>query len=136
VWAPANLSPDGLLDAFAGFRELFPPHPATDAALKMPAAVLAGVRAPHALGPGFLVSKGDPEAQAPPVHVRWTAYSALAEVDAWLSGHADDVGAVVAAPRVAARLDWRGPVIAPGEVHRPPVCGGPGETDPFLSLVT
>lgn len=116
VWAPAGLEPDVMLDTLSGFRELYPAHPETDGTLAMPAAFLASAKQAHATGPGFLVSKGEPEAQ-PAGHLRWVEYEDLSDVAAWLRAH--DVAFVVATPGVAERLDADVPVVAPGDAHRP-----------------
>lgn len=116
LWAPAGLEPDPVLDTLAGFRELYPPHPATDGTLAMPAAFLASAKQAHATGPGFLVSKGAPEAQ-PAGHLRWVEYDDLADVAGWVRAH--DVAFVVAASPVAERLQAAAPVVAPGDAHRP-----------------
>ncbi len=116
VWAPAGLEPDALLDTLAAFRVLFPPHPDTDGTLALPAAFLASAKQPHATGPGFLVSKGEPEPQAPG-HIRWAEYASLPEVAAWLRAQ-PDVSAVVATPDVAEHLGADLPTAAPGDAHR------------------
>ena len=116
LWAPAGLEPDALLDTLAGFRELYPPHPATDGTLSMATAFLASAKRAHATGPGFLVSKGDPEPQAAG-HIRWVEYTDLAEVTDWLRTHPIDF--VVAAPGVVERLETDRPVVTPGDAHRP-----------------
>lgn len=116
LWAPADLTPDSLLDTLAGFRELYPPHPATDGTLSMATAFLASAKQAHATGPGFLVSKGEPEPQAAG-HFRWVEYADLAEVTDWLRTHAVDF--VVAAPGVAERLETTVPIVTPGDAHRP-----------------
>lgn len=124
LWAPEGTSPDPLLDAFSGFRELFPAPPPLDGRLQMPRAFLEAAGTSHAWGPGFLVSRGAPEPQ-PAGHLRWSEYRGLDEVRTWL-GEAR-VGLVVAAPRVAKRLGWDGPTVVPGDAHRPRLEG----TDPF-----
>ena len=118
VWVPRGTSPDALLDALAGFRELFPPHADTDGTLSLPAAFLAAADQPRATGPGFLVSLGEPEPQGP-AHVRWTEYDTLAEVREWLAAHEDAVRSVVATPEVGGRLETSIPVVPPGDAHRP-----------------
>lgn len=118
VWAPSGTSPDALLDALAGFRELFPPHADTDGTLSLPAAFLAAANQPRATGPGFLVSLSEPEPQGP-AHVRWVEYDTLAEVWGWLAAHEDAVRFVVAAPEVGGRLGTSVPVVSPGDAHRP-----------------
>ncbi|MEP0545852.1 MAG: hypothetical protein ABJF88_02895 [Rhodothermales bacterium] len=122
VWAPAGLDPDGLLDTLAGFRELYPPHPDTDGTLRMATAFLVAAKQPHATGPGFLLSKGEPEPQAA-AHVRWSEYASLSDVADWLQTHRDTVDFVVARPEVSAALgaalDIDVPFVEPGDAHRP-----------------
>lgn len=120
LWAPVGLSPDQLLDTLAGFRELYPAHPDTDGSLRMPVAFLKAAKQPHATGPGFLLSKGEPDPQGPG-HVRWTEYSTLADVTAWLRAHRDEIAFVVATERVGAELESDLPVVPPGDAHRPPL---------------
>jgi hypothetical protein len=116
LWAPAALDPDALLDALAGFRELYPAHPATNGTLAMPAAFLASAKQAHATGPGFLVSKGEPEPQTAG-HLRWVPYDDLSEVTGWL--RTQHVEFVVAAPPVAKQLRTDAPFVVPGDAHRP-----------------
>ena len=130
VWAPAGLSPDPLLDAFGGFREVFPAPAALEGRLQMPRAFLKAAGTAHAWGDGFLVSKGPPEPQSAG-HLRWSEYDDLAAVQAWLGAH--PVGLVVAAPRVTERLAWSGAWVAPGEAHRPRL-DGPGPFDLLRAL--
>ncbi|MEM1043089.1 MAG: hypothetical protein AAGI91_10725 [Bacteroidota bacterium] len=126
VWAPAGLEPDALLNALAGFRDFFPPHPDTDGTLALPAAFLASAKRSHAAGPGFLVSKGAPEPQGA-AHVRWTEYKHLGDVTVWLRSQ-PHLSFLVAAPDVAERLATDLPVAAPGDVHRPAL----GQRNPDL----
>ncbi len=126
VWAPAGLAPDALLDALAGFRAFFPPHPDTDGTLALPSAFLASAKQPHATGPGFLVSKGDPEPQGPG-HVRWAEYDDLSQVAGWLRAWPEG-SFVVATPELAQRLETALPVVVPGDAHRPAL----GERHPDL----
>lgn len=118
VWVPAGTSPDALLNAMAGFRELFPAHPDTDGTLSLPAAFLAAADRPRASGPGFLVSLGEPEPQAP-AHVRWTEYEDLDAVRQWLNEQGEAVHLVVATSGVADRLGLSRPTVPPGDAHRP-----------------
>jgi len=118
LWAPAGLDPDALLDTLAGMREVYPAHPDTDGALAMPAAFLASAKQSHAVGPGFLVSKGDPEPQAEG-HIRWVEYADFAEVDRWIDEQSDAIDFIVARPHVAEQLDVEVPFVAPGDAHRP-----------------
>jgi hypothetical protein len=122
VFAPAELEPDPLLEALAGFRELHPPHSGTDGSLAMQAGFLGAAKAPHAVGPGFLVSKNDePEPQGG-AHLRWTPYSDLDEVVQRIGG--GSIAFVAATQRVIEELRQRGldasvPVIGFGDAHRP-----------------
>lgn len=118
VWAPEGTAPDPLLNAMAAFREYVPAHPDTDGTLSLPAAFLAAADTPRAIGPGFLVSLGAPEPQAPG-HTRWAEYADLADVRRWLEAEAASF--VVAEPDVAERLRPPVPVVAPGDAHRPPL---------------
>jgi hypothetical protein len=120
VWAPAGLDPDGLLDTLAGFRELYPPHPDTDGSLRMATAFLVAAKQPHATGPGFLLSKGEPEPQAA-AHIRWAEYASLDDIADWLRSHRAAAEFVVARPDVSAALDTDVPVVEPGDAHRPPL---------------
>ena len=124
VWAPDGLAPDSLLDAMAGFRELFPARAALDGLLQMPRAFLEAADVPHAWAPGFLLSKGDPEVQGPG-HVRWATYSALADVVA------PGPSMLIASPRLQVE---EAAVIAPGEAHRPPLAGLDENASPFSFL--
>ena len=120
VWAPAGLSPDKLLDTLAGFRELYPAHPDTDGALRMPTAFLASAKQPHATGPGFLLSKGPPEPQGP-AHIRWATYESIREVSDWLRANGDAVEFIVASEPVRERLETETPGVGPGDAHRAPL---------------
>lgn len=120
VFAPADLSPDKLLDAMARFRAVFPAHERTPGSLQMHKAMLAAVDAPHAYGEGleFLVSKGVPEVQVPG-HLRWSEYDNLAEVASWINDNTSVVQIVVARDRVVAQLDAAADFVAPGNSQRP-----------------
>jgi hypothetical protein len=122
VWAPAGAAPDAYLEAMARFRAVFPAHPDTPGALQMQQAFLDARDQSHAHGEGleFLVSRGAPEVQARPAHLRWAEYETLADVEAWLEAHAEAVHAVVARPPLAGRLAPSAslPTCAPGTVHR------------------
>ena len=128
VWAPDGLSPDDLLDAMAGFRELFPARPDLDGTLQMPRAFLKAAGTAHAWAPGFMLSKGDPEPQ-PPGHVRWASYASLDEVRTWAGG-----APVIAGSAISEK--WGdAPVIAPGDAHRPPLAGHRPESDALAFLL-
>lgn len=135
VWAPAGTSPDGLLEALAHFRSVFPPHPETPGTLKMQQAFLAAVEQPHAYGDGleFLVSKGPPEPQQPG-HLRWTEYAALGDAGAWIEAERDALQLIVARPDVAAHLPASVPYVAPGEAQRPPLAWHPDGRDTVAFL--
>lgn len=118
LWAPADLEPDPLLDTLAAFRATYPPHPRTEGRLRMPAAFLEATRQPMALGPGFLVSKGDPAPQ-PGAHLRWVPYVDLDDVTAWLRVQAPVGGFVATRPALAERMRAAGlPVLGFGDAHR------------------
>lgn len=110
VWAPRGTSPDGLLDAMARFRAVFPAPESTPRRLKMQQAFLEAVDAPHAYGEGleFLVSKGEPEAQQPG-HIRWTEYNEPAEIRRWLQKNADRIQLVVAGDGIARSITEHDP---------------------------
>lgn len=132
AWAPAGLDPDPYLDALAGFREVFPPHPSTDGSLRMPAAFLEAAGQGHALGPGFLVSKGAPEAPEG-AHLRWAEYASWEDVERWLRDHRSAVAFLVAGAALRRRLEGLGlPVVEPGDAHRPPLLEGDGGLRRFL----
>lgn len=123
LFAPKNQSPDPLLNVLAGFRELFPPHESTDGSLAMPAAFLESAGQSFAVGPGFLISKGDPESQSG-AHLRWSEYENLEDVVSWVSENASRIRAISAAPELAEKLVQAGlsqeiEVIHPGDAHRP-----------------
>ena len=118
VWAPAGRGPDRLLDTLAGFRELYPPHPDTEGSLRMATAFLVAAKQPHATGPGFLLSKGDPAPQGP-AHIRWAEYAKLDDVSEWLRTHREAIDFVVATDEVGAQLETDAPLVAPGDAHRP-----------------
>lgn len=122
VFAPAGLPPDPLLEALAGFREVFPPHAATAGTLALRAAFLEALGVSLALGPGFLVTRGDFEPQEG-AHLRWVEYASLAEVAERL--HACDPArlAVTASAknrRALAEMGLAAPAMLDfGDAHRP-----------------
>ena len=116
LWAPDDMNPDPILDTLAGFREVYPAHADTDGSLAMPTAFLASAGQGRATGPGFLVSRGDPDPQAG-AHIRWSEYATLDDVRAWIEAH--PVEFVVATPSLAEQLDVSVSVVAPGDAHRP-----------------
>lgn len=120
VWAPRGHAPDGLLNALASFRGVFPAHASTPGSLKMQQAFLKAAGQPHAFGEGleFLVSKGPPETQ-PPGHVRWVEYDDLDAVRDWLRDRAEEIAVVVARSGMAPALEGTCPVVPPGMAHRP-----------------
>ncbi|NBC86880.1 MAG: hypothetical protein GVY25_11885 [Bacteroidetes bacterium] len=129
LWAPADLTPDPLLEAMADFRGVFPAHEDTPGALEMQRAFLEAQDASHAYAAGmqFLVSRGDPEPQRG-AHLRWSEYEGLEDVASWIHDHHADIGAVVARPGVQDRLpeslqpgalqDLDIDLLEPGHVHR------------------
>ena len=130
IWAPEDLSPDAVLDAFAVFRGTVPVHPATAGSLKMQQAFLKAVDAPHAHADGmaFLVSRGDPEVQ-PPGHVRWVPCADIAQASAWITAERDRIQVVVARPSVLERLPEGWAHTVPGTAQRPPVDWSPDGID-------
>ncbi len=137
VWAPEGLEPDAYLEAFAAFRGVFPAHPSLAPSLKMPAALLGALGRPHAHGEGyeFLLSRGEPEPQ-PPGHVRWSVYTDLGEVAAWMQARRASVQVVTASPRVAARLVEApgAPVEALGMAQQPALDWAPDGLDTMAFL--
>ena len=135
VWAPQGLSPDPYLDAFAAFRGVFPAHPSTPGRLRMQQAFLEATGVPTAYGEGleFLLSKGEPDVQAPG-HVRWSEYARLGDVAAWLGAHASEIELVAARPALARRLPSSLPTQPLGEAHRPALgwCSGGRDIVAFL----
>lgn len=121
VWAPVDESPDGLLDAMARFRAVFPAHPDTAGGLTIQIAFYRATNLPHAYAEddSFLVSRGDPEVQQP-AHVRWTEYRHHAEVNRWIDDHRLHLELVVVSPTAAQLLE---PVnvktVEPGRAQRP-----------------
>ncbi len=130
VWAPEGGSPDAYLEAFAQGRAMYDAPPTTAAALKLPAAFLKATKQPHALldDGSLLVSKGDPEAQAPG-HLRWAEYADLGHVQDWLAEHAETLQLVAAAPRLHAKLSGPVPLISLGDTQRPPLSWQPDGID-------
>lgn len=132
LWAPDELTPDPMLQAMADFRGVFPAHDDTPGTLEMQRAFLEAQDASHAYAAGmqFLVSRGDPEPQRG-AHLRWSEYTDLSEVAAWVEAHAPDIGAVAVRaslqPRLPdalqpAALRERGiDLIEPGYAHRRPL---------------
>ena len=135
VWAPSGYSPDALLEAFARFRAVFPPHTRTPGRLKMQQAFLEAIDAPHAHGEGleFLMSKGDPDVQAPG-HVRWTEYESIDEVRRWVLRHRSEIQLIVARRGLHDRLGPDLPVGVLGEAQRPPLDWCPDEGDVMTFL--
>ncbi len=122
IWAPAGHSPDPYLDAFAVFRSVFPPHPATPGALEMQRSLLAAFNQSHAYGEGmeFLLSKGNPEVQLPG-HLRWAEYGSLDDVYDWLEDHERRIQVIVARKGMLDEKRISRPVISPGNAQRPPL---------------
>ena len=124
VWAPADASPDPLLEALAAFRGVFPPHGESAGALKLQQAFLKATDTPHAHGENleFLVSRGVPEVQ-PPGHVRWTEYHRIDEVTRWMTENEQTIQLVVARERLRRNLETELEVelevVSPGNAQRP-----------------
>ena len=121
LWAPADHSPDAVLQAMARFRGLFPAHPDTPGTLQMQQAFLEAHDDPHAYADGleFLVSRGEPEPQRPG-HVRWTEYESLEEVEEWAADHDDALYRLIARPGLHDQLPAER-IRSPGGVHVPPL---------------
>jgi len=131
LWAPRDLTPDPILEAMAEFRGVVPAHDATPGALEMQRAFLEAIDQSHAYAAGlqFLMSRGNPEAQQG-AHLRWAEYNTLDEVGDWLADQTQEVLHLVARRPLHERLsphvkEKRGvrevDLLAPGEVHRPPL---------------
>ncbi|MEM6782695.1 MAG: hypothetical protein AAF624_03060 [Bacteroidota bacterium] len=119
LWAPGDLDADPFFEALSGFRQIMPAHADTEGVLEMPRAFLKAAKQPYAWGDGVLVSRGDPDVQAPG-HLRWVVFDAPEHVVSWAIAHRDRLGGVVATGAVAKRLgipdDLR---VEPGDAHRP-----------------
>jgi hypothetical protein len=96
VFAPAYADVDPFLAALDTVRQQYPPHAQTPGSLEMTRAFLEATSAPHASGPGFLVSKGPPRVQQP-CHIRWSEYQDVTEVQRWIGEHAPELQLVVSA---------------------------------------
>ncbi|MFW5955318.1 MAG: hypothetical protein ACOCSK_01080 [Rhodothermales bacterium] len=130
VWAPRGISPDPYLDAMAQFRSVFPAHVRTPAALKMHRAMLEAVDVPHAYGEGleFLVSKGEPEPQAPG-HIRWAEYTNLSEVEDWIARNRESLQIVVCRRRLPIQMAEEIESVEPGCAQRPSLSWRPEGVD-------
>ncbi|HHP7237505.1 hypothetical protein [Longibacter sp.] len=132
LWAPADLTPDPMLEAMADFRGVFPAHEDTPGALEMQRAFLEAQDASHAYAAGmqFLVSRGGPEPQRG-AHLRWSEYEGIEDVASWIHEHHTDIGAVIARSSVQGRLpeslqndtlrNLDIVLLEPGYVHRRPL---------------
>ena len=118
VWVPTGTAPEALLNALAGFRELYPAHPDTEGTLALPTAFLVASEQPHATGPGFLVSLGEPEAQTP-AHIRWAEYADLGEVERWALAQQGTLSRLIASQGLRDRINSSVATAAPGDAHRP-----------------
>ncbi len=137
IWAPKGLDPDPYFDTMAQFRLVFPAHPDMHGVLRMPRAFLESTNQPHAIGDGFLISRGAPDVQQPG-HIRWVAYENLNEVRAWLNAETERIQVVVAAPHVAETLDSDLNTVHFGDAQRPKLDWCPDGVDlvSFLSQLT
>jgi len=101
VFAPRRLSVDGVLDAFAAHRAMFPAHAATSGPLRMQQAFLAALNVPHAYADDFqfLISRGEAEEQGP-VHIRWVPYDSIEEVTKWLASNESHIQSVFSNERL------------------------------------
>lgn len=136
IWAPRDLRPDDMLNAFARFRGVFPAHEGTPGRLAMQQAFLEAVDQPHAFGEGleFLVSRGEPDVQ-PPGHVRWSEYEDIADVNSWLERHSDRVQYVVARASFDEELLAAASFLPLGEAQRPALDWCPGNIDTVGFLI-
>lgn len=102
AWAPAGVSPDPYLDAFAGFRAAFPAQDSVSGRLRMQQALLAAVDTPHAWADDFqfLVSRGEAEAQGP-AHLRWCEYNSVEEAATWIGSSDQLIQEVYVTERLA-----------------------------------
>jgi hypothetical protein len=124
IFAPSGHSPDGVLAAMAGFREVFPPHDLTSGKLALRVAYLEALGMSLAVGPGFLVTRGEFEVQAD-AHIRWVEYDALDDVAARLAACSPgemflSTGEPLAAG-LRARMGPETPILGFGDAHRPEV---------------
>ena len=136
VWAPTDHPPDAYLQSMARFRGVYPAHSDTPGSLQMQQAFLEAQDQSHAYAEGlaFLVSRGAPEPQGKPAHVRWTEYEALSELEAWLQDHRKEVYALIARPHLHDQLPEVVPLRTPGGVHVPPLDDSHGQA--LVALLT
>lgn len=137
IWAPEDLQPDDVLEAFAVFRGTFPAHPGTSGSLRMQQAFLKAVDAPHAHTEdmAFLVSRGEPDVQ-PPGHLRWVSYGGVEDAVAWIQREADRIQTVVARRDVLSVLPDTWARCELGTAQRPPLDWHPDGVDTIEFLAT
>jgi len=123
VWAPTNHAPDAYLQSMARFRGVYPAHADTPGSLQMHQAFLEAQDQSHAYAEGlaFLVSRGAPEPQENPAHVRWTEYEAIGAMEEWLRTHRKEIYSLIARPHLHDQLPEVVPLRTPGGVHTPPL---------------
>jgi hypothetical protein len=124
IFAPRDHSPDGVLAAMAGFREVFPPHDLTSGKLALRVAYLEALGMSLAVGPGFLVTRGEFEVQDG-AHIRWVEYDSLDDVAARLAACSPGefflaTGDALAVP-LRDRIGSEIPILGFGDAHRPEV---------------
>jgi len=92
VFAPTGTGIDGVLEAFAVHRGMFPAHEKTAKSLQMQQAYLDAIQIPNAYAEEFqfLLSKGEPDEQSPG-HVRWVTYDDMSFVLDWILHHQDQI---------------------------------------------
>ncbi len=122
VFAPASMSIDPVLDAFAHFRGMFASHDRTIGPLKMQQALLKAVDVPHAWADGheFLISRGeiarggaDPQG---PCHIRWVQYGQRNEVEEWIRRNTEVLQGVFTNIAADVPKKWMSPL---GTAQRP-----------------
>ncbi|GMQ82575.1 MAG: hypothetical protein BMS9Abin05_2029 [Rhodothermia bacterium] len=120
VWAPTGTDPDPLLEVMATYRATFPPHPESKGALEMQRAYLVAIDQPHAFADGleFLFSKGEPEILMP-LHIRWTEYSDINQVNGWIHTHRREIQLVVSPESMRELLPEGIATVEPGFAQRP-----------------
>lgn len=121
IFAPESMSVDSFLEAANNFRSVFPAHDATRDSLKQTISLLEATRFPCAYPDdrSFLVSRGEPGVFGAG-HVRWSPYSELDSVMAWLAENEESLQLVVTGERLAStKLTGRSDLVRLGYGQRP-----------------